>query len=60
MIGIYYFKDIGVLKNELQFVLDHEIIQGGEYQINDGIKRMDGLRQNFQNRNCRRMDGLWQ
>ncbi|HPF10015.1 MAG TPA: sugar phosphate nucleotidyltransferase [Flavobacteriaceae bacterium] len=40
VIGIYYFKDIGVLKNELQFVLDHEIIQGGEYQINDGIKRM--------------------
>ena len=40
VIGIYYFKDIGVLKNELQHVLDNNIINGGEYQINDGIKRM--------------------
>ncbi|GAA0872797.1 sugar phosphate nucleotidyltransferase [Gangjinia marincola] len=40
VIGIYYFKDIGVLKQELQYVLDNNIINGGEYQINDGIKRM--------------------
>ncbi len=40
VIGIYYFKDVGVLKNELQYVLDNQIINGGEYQINDGIKRM--------------------
>lgn len=40
VIGIYYFKDIGVLKEELQYVLDNNIIHGGEYQINDGIKRM--------------------
>ncbi len=40
VIGIYYFKDIGVLKNELQYVLDNDILNGGEYQINDGIKRM--------------------
>lgn len=40
VIGIYYFKEIGDLKKELQYVLDHEIINGGEYQINDGIKRM--------------------
>jgi glucose-1-phosphate thymidylyltransferase len=40
VIGIYYFKEIGVLKKELQFVLDNNIINGGEYQINDGIKRM--------------------
>ena len=40
VIGIYYFRDIGVLKNELQYVLDNDIIHGGEYQINDGIKRM--------------------
>ncbi len=46
VIGIYYFKDVGVLKNELQYVLDNDIINGGEYQINDGIKRMmaDGKR----------------
>jgi len=40
VIGIYYFKDVSVLKNELQYVLDNNIIHGGEYQINDGIKRM--------------------
>lgn len=40
VIGIYYFKDVSVLKNELQSVLDNNIIHGGEYQINDGIKQM--------------------
>ncbi|BCY27960.1 sugar phosphate nucleotidyltransferase [Flavobacterium okayamense] len=40
VIGIYYFKDVGVLKNELQLVIDNNIIHGGEYQINDGIKQM--------------------
>ena len=40
VIGIYYFKDIAVLKQELQNVLDNNIQNGGEYQINDGIKNM--------------------
>lgn len=40
VIGIYYFKDVAVLKNELQTVLDKNIIRGGEYQINDGIEAM--------------------
>ncbi|RUA13030.1 MAG: nucleotidyltransferase [Flavobacteriia bacterium] len=40
VIGIYYFKDVEVLKNELQHVLENNITNGGEYQINDGIKRM--------------------
>ncbi|MCF6306623.1 MAG: nucleotidyltransferase [Flavobacteriaceae bacterium] len=40
VIGIYYFKDVSVLKKELQYVIDNNIINGGEYQINDGIKRM--------------------
>ncbi|MCX7548824.1 sugar phosphate nucleotidyltransferase [Xanthomarina sp. F1114] len=40
VIGIYYFKDVAVLKEELQHVLDNNIINGGEYQINDGIKGM--------------------
>jgi len=40
VIGIYYFKNISVLRDELQFVLDNNIIHGGEYQINDGIKQM--------------------
>ncbi|MGB0255041.1 MAG: sugar phosphate nucleotidyltransferase, partial [Flavobacteriaceae bacterium] len=46
VIGIYYFKDIGVLKAALQSVLDENLTRGGEYQINDGILRMmqDGKR----------------
>ncbi|MCX2681195.1 sugar phosphate nucleotidyltransferase [Galbibacter sp. EGI 63066] len=40
VIGIYYFKQGEVLKAELQKVLDQNIIHGGEYQINDGIKAM--------------------
>ena len=40
VIGIYYFKDVGVLKQELQNVLEKNIKNGGEYQINDGIKGM--------------------
>lgn len=40
VIGIYYFKDVAKLKKELQYVLDNNVINGGEYQINDGIKRM--------------------
>lgn len=40
VIGIYYFKDVSVLKTELQHVLDNNIVNGGEYQINDGIKGM--------------------
>nr|WP_297919221.1 sugar phosphate nucleotidyltransferase [uncultured Allomuricauda sp.] len=40
VIGIYYFKDVGILKEELQYVLDNDVMHGGEYQINDGIKRM--------------------
>jgi glucose-1-phosphate thymidylyltransferase len=40
VIGIYYFKEVGNLKKELQNVLDNNIQNGGEYQINDGIKLM--------------------
>lgn len=40
VIGIYYFKDVEILKNKLQEVLDENVMNGGEYQINDGIKRM--------------------
>lgn len=40
VIGIYYFKQGEVLRAELQKVLDNDIMHGGEYQINDGIKAM--------------------
>lgn len=40
VIGIYYFKNVSDLRDELQHVLDNNIVNGGEYQINDGIKGM--------------------
>lgn len=40
VIGIYYFKDIAVLQAKLEEVLDENLMHGGEYQINDGIKKM--------------------
>ncbi|MFK7756070.1 MAG: sugar phosphate nucleotidyltransferase [Flavobacteriales bacterium] len=40
MIGIYYFKDGGVLKDELQYLIDNNIIKGGEYQLPDALKNM--------------------
>ena len=40
VIGIYYFKEIGLLKDALQSVLDEKLTHRGEYQINDGILRM--------------------
>ena len=40
VIGIYYFKNIGELKEELIQVIEQKISHGGEYQINDGIKAM--------------------
>ena len=40
VIGIYYFKDVAVLKDKLQEILNKNVTNGGEYQINDGILRM--------------------
>ena len=40
VIGIYYFKDVAVLKYELQLVFDNNIVHGGDYQIYDCIKQM--------------------
>lgn len=40
VIGIYYFKEVAQLKRALKEVIDRRISHSGEYQINDGIKRM--------------------
>lgn len=40
MIGIYYFKRGEELRTELQYLLDNDIIKGGEYQLPDGLRRM--------------------
>jgi glucose-1-phosphate thymidylyltransferase len=40
MIGIYFFKQGEVLKSELQYLIDQNIIKGGEYQLPDALKNM--------------------
>ncbi|WP_026302433.1 sugar phosphate nucleotidyltransferase [Psychroflexus tropicus] len=40
VIGIYYFKEVAQLKTQLEKVIEENIMHGGEYQINDGIKKM--------------------
>lgn len=40
MIGIYYFKDGENLKSELQYLIDNNIIKGGEYQLPDAMRNM--------------------
>lgn len=40
MIGIYYFKDGARLKQEIEYLIDHNIIQNGEYQLPDALRRL--------------------
>ncbi len=40
IIGIYYFKDGDNLRDELQYLIDHNITDRGEYQITDALENM--------------------
>ena len=40
MIGIYYFVDGARLKSELQYLVDKNIMNGGEYQLPDALRNM--------------------
>lgn len=40
MIGIYYFKEGEKLRSELQYLIDNDIIKGGEYQLPDALLNM--------------------
>lgn len=40
MIGIYYFKDGENLRNELQYLIDNNITNSGEYQLPDALRNM--------------------
>lgn len=40
IIGIYYFKSGETLRSELQYLLDNNIVKGGEYQLTDGLENM--------------------
>ncbi len=40
IIGIYYFNDGGYLKSELQYLLDNDIKDKGEYQLTNALENM--------------------
>jgi len=40
IIGIYYFKQGEVLKKEMQYLLDHDIKEKGEYQFTSALEGM--------------------
>ncbi|QEE48730.1 nucleotidyltransferase [Flavobacterium alkalisoli] len=40
IIGIYYFKSGETLREELQYLLDNNVVKGGEYQLTDGLENM--------------------
>lgn len=40
IIGIYYFKDGGYLKREIQYLLDNDIKEKGEYQLTNVLENM--------------------
>lgn len=41
IIGIYYFKDGAYLKKELEYLLDHNIKDKGEYQLTNALENMN-------------------
>lgn len=40
MIGIYFFKDGGHLKEELKYLMDNNVMKSGEYQLPDAMLNM--------------------
>lgn len=40
IIGIYFFKDGDNLRNELQYLIDNNITDKGEYQLTDALENM--------------------
>lgn len=40
IIGIYYFQDGEMLHRELQFLIDHNIMDKGEYQLTNALENM--------------------
>lgn len=40
MIGIYYFREGEKLRTELEYLIDNNIIKGGEYQLPDALRRL--------------------
>ena len=40
IIGIYYFKNGEILREEIQYLLDHDIKDKGEYQLTNALENM--------------------
>jgi glucose-1-phosphate thymidylyltransferase len=40
MIGCYYFKEGKELYDEIKYLIDNEVLKGGEYQLPDALRRM--------------------
>ena len=40
IIGIYFFKSGETLRSELQYLLDNNVVKGGEYQLTDALENM--------------------
>lgn len=40
MIGIYYFKDGLRLRQELEYLIENNVVKGGEYQLPDALRRL--------------------
>lgn len=40
MIGIYYFKEAEKLHTELQYLIDNNVVKGGEYQLPDALRNL--------------------
>ncbi len=47
IIGIYYFKDGAYLRDELQYLIDNDIRDKGEYQITNALENMKGKGSKF-------------
>lgn len=48
IIGIYYFKDGANLRNELQYLLDNDIREKGEYQLTNALENMKAKGMQFE------------
>jgi len=47
IVGIYYFKDGGELRDELQYLLDNDIKDKGEYQLTNGLEALKAKGKKF-------------
>lgn len=48
IIGIYFFRDGDHLKRELKYLMDNNVVKGGEYQLTDALENMKAQGVRFQ------------